>query len=192
MRETPRTTRKPLFFAIEYQVPGLEGRVCFDSVDASRFGGLGTSPFGRFQAGNTVKIQRLLDVRQELRDQLARLETRRAMGVDQPHAGAPTAWRFHRTIRPSPRCTATYVEAVVRALPALAWSDVDREVREQLLPELHDAYANEDLDALRQLRTLAQAQDRTREELSQAALRRRLHLHVAWLIDRVSVLREPG
>ena len=139
--------------------------------------------------GDMVTIQRLLHERDNLLRRLTRLETRRAMGGRPAHTGSGSGWRFHRTMRPSPRCILTYVDAVLHALPALAWNDADRGRRESLLPELHDAYANEDLALLRALR--AEAQDRPPSRLPEPIFRRRVRRHVAWLVDRVSELSRP-
>jgi hypothetical protein len=130
----------------------------------------------------------LLSERDRLLRQLATLETRCAMGVDPAHAGSATAWRRHRRVRPSPRCVATYVDAVLHALPALAWNESDRRRRERLLPELHDAYANEDLELLESLRE--QATDRPPDRLPAPAIRRCVACHVAWLVDRLTELAD--
>jgi len=110
------------------------------------------------------------------------------MGEDGAHGGSSSAWRFHRPRRPSLRCVVTYVDAVLHALPMLAWNDEDRARRERLLPELHDAYANEDLELLRILR--ANTQDRPPTRLPEPTFRRRVRLHVAWLVDRLGELTD--
>ena len=135
-----------------------------------------------------VTNQRLLSERDELLRRLAALETRRAMGVDPAQAGSASAWCFHRPVRPSPRCVVTYVDAVLRALPALAWNESDRSRREGLLRELHDAYANEDLELLELLRE--QAIDRPPDRLPARAIRRCVTCHVAWLVDRLTELAD--
>ena len=122
----------------------------------------------------------LLQERDRLLRQLTRLETRRALGV-RPSRQAP------RARRPSSRCVLAYVDACLHALPDLAWNDSVRGSRERLLRELHDAYANEDLELLRALRSHAVDEPPTR--LPEPAVRRRLRLHVAWLADRVGALR---
>lgn len=80
----------------------------------------------------------------------------------------------------------TYVDAVLHALPDLAWNTTDRGERERLLPELHDAYANEDLALLRSLRRYAV--DEPPSRLAEPTFRRRLRRHVTWLVDRVGAL----